>query len=151
MKIYEDERINELIKKSFEMATKDEEWNIRFLNEWNILFEDIDKMLEYIKNGKQGRLFVNSNIWWILQETLMQVLKLYNLKLIGADKVTEEEEVVSISNCGLKCNLCGGSMQHYNHSGTFIWVCDECPNIQFEFVSMTDVLEVEDFLHNRNK
>lgn len=150
MKTYQDERINKLIKKSFEMATKDEEWNIRFLDEWNILFEDIDKMLEYIKNGKQGRLFVNSNIWWVLQETLVQVLELYNLKLIGTDKVTDEEEVISISNCGLKCNLCNSSMQHYNYNGTFIWVCNKCPNIQFEFYNMTDIAELEDFLHNRN-
>ena len=50
-KQYKDERINELIKKSFEIAVKDDEWNIRNLQEWNILFEDIDKTLEYIENG----------------------------------------------------------------------------------------------------
>lgn len=154
MKIYSDERINELIKKSFEIAVKDEEWEVRFLNEWNILFENIDKILAYVENGKQGKLFVNSNIWWVLQETLMKILDLYDLKLIGADKVTEEEEVVSKKskcNCGLKCNLCDEDMTHYNYNGTFIWVCNHCPNIQFEFYNMTDVMELENFLHKNNK
>lgn len=154
MKIYSDERINELIKKSFEIAVKDEEWEVRFLNEWNILFENIDKILAYVENGKQGKLFVNSNIWWVLQETLMKILDLYDLKLIGADKVTEEEEVVSKKskcNCGLKCNLCDEDMTHYNYNGTFIWTCNHCPNIQFEFYNMTDVMELENFLHKNNK
>lgn len=39
-KEYKDERINELIKKSFELAVRDDEWKSRYLQEWNILFED---------------------------------------------------------------------------------------------------------------
>ena len=38
IKEYKDEKINELIKKSFELAVKDSEWNLRYLQEWNILF-----------------------------------------------------------------------------------------------------------------
>ena len=96
-KEYKDERINELIKKSFEIAVRDDEWELRYLQEWNILFEDIDKMLEYVENGCKGELRVNSNIWWVLQETLFKVLELYDLQLIGEEKVSENELVVPIS------------------------------------------------------
>ena len=99
-KEYKDERINELIKKSFEIAVRDDEWKLRYLQEWNILFEDIDKMLEYVENGYKGELRVNSNIWWVLQETLVKVLELYNLQLIGEEKVSEDELVVPISRVG---------------------------------------------------
>ena len=99
-KEYKDERINELIKKSFELAVRDDEWKLRYLQEWNILFEDIDKMLEYVENGYKGELRVNSNMWWVLQETLFKVLELYELELIGEEKVSENELVVPISRVG---------------------------------------------------
>lgn len=99
-KEYKDERINELIKKSFELAVRDDEWKLRYLQEWNILFKDIDKMLEYVENGYKGELRVNSNMWWVLQETLFKVLELYDLELIGEEKVSENELVVPISRVG---------------------------------------------------
>ena len=99
-KEYKDERINELIKKSFELAVRDNEWKLRYLQEWNILFEDIDKMLEYVENGYKGELRVNSNMWYILQETLVRILALYDLQLIGEEKVSENELVVPISKIG---------------------------------------------------
>ena len=95
-KQYKDDRINELIKKSFEIAVKDDEWNIRNLQEWNILFEDIDKTLEYVENGYKGELRLNSNIWWVLNETLYKVLALYGLTLVGEDRVCENELVIPI-------------------------------------------------------
>ena len=99
-KAYKDERINELIKKSFELAVRDNEWELRYLQEWNILFEDIDKMLEYVENGYKGELRVNSNMWYILQETLVKILALYDLQLIGREKVNENELVMPISKIG---------------------------------------------------
>lgn len=99
-KEYKDERINELIKKSFELAVRDNEWKLRYLQEWNILFEDIDKMLEYVENGYKGELRVNSNMWYILKETLVRILALYDLQLIGEEKVSENELVVPISKVG---------------------------------------------------
>ena len=99
-KEYKDERINELIKKSFELAVRDDEWKLRYLQEWNILFEDIDKMLEYVENGYKGELRVNSNMWYILKETLVKILALYDLQLIGEEKVSENELVVPISKIG---------------------------------------------------
>lgn len=95
-KEYKDERINELIKKSFELAVRDDEWKLRYLQEWNILFEDIDKMLEYVENGYKGELRVNSNMWYILQDTLCAILRLYGLELIGEERVSENELVVPI-------------------------------------------------------
>lgn len=99
-KEYKDERINELIKKSFELAVRDDEWKLRYLQEWNILFEDIDKMLEYVENGYKGELRVNSNMWYILQDTLCAILRLYGLELIGEERVSENELVVPISRIG---------------------------------------------------
>lgn len=99
-KEYKDERINELIKKSFELAVRDDEWKLRYLQEWNILFEDIDKMLEYVENGYKGELRVNSNMWYILRETLVRILALYDLQLIGEKKASENELVVPISKIG---------------------------------------------------
>lgn len=99
-KEYKDERINELIKKSFELAVRDDEWKLRYLQEWNILFEDIDKMLEYVENGYKGELRVNSNMWYILKETLARILALYDLKLIGEEKACENELVIPINKIG---------------------------------------------------
>ena len=76
MKIYENEKINELIKKGFEIAVKDEEWKYRTLDEWNILFKDIDDILMYIRSGRKGDIYVNANMWWVLQDVLYGVLKL---------------------------------------------------------------------------
>ena len=100
IKEYKDERINKLIKKSFELAVEDDEWNLRYLQEWNILFEDIDKMLEYVNNGYKGELRVNSNMWYILNDTLCAILKLYGLELIGEERVSENELVVPIKEVG---------------------------------------------------
>lgn len=99
-KEYKDERINELIKKSFELAVRDDEWELRYLQEWNILFEDIDKMLEYVENDYKGELRVNSNMWYILRATLVRILALYDLQLIGKEKANENELVVPISKIG---------------------------------------------------
>lgn len=95
IKEYENEKINEIIKHSFEVAVNDSEWNIRFLTEWNTLFRDIDDMLVYIKNGRQGRLFVDSNMWWVLQNALIDILDLYDLQLIGERTEDYTEEVVA--------------------------------------------------------
>ena len=115
-KEYKDERINELIKKSFELAVRDDEWKLRYLQEWNILFEDIDKMLEYVENGYKGELRVNSNMWYILQETLNRILALYDLRLIGEEKVSENELVVPISKVGNIKEKIFEKMQEYGWS-----------------------------------
>ncbi len=97
IKIYKDERINEIIKHSFDVAFQDEEWTkgLRSIEEWNILYDDIDEMLNYINNGKQGKLFLNSNMWWVLQNALVDILGVYNLELIGErNDDGEKEEVV---------------------------------------------------------
>ena len=99
-KEYKDERINELIKKSFELAVRDDEWKLRYLQEWNILFEDIDKMLEYVENGYKGELRVNSNMWWVLQETLRRCsfaerkeLMIHNVCAMSLEPIRREERL----------------------------------------------------------
>lgn len=91
------EDIEKILKRTFEIAVKDSEWGIRHLAEWNILFEGIDKTLEYVNGGKVGKLFLNSNMWYVLNDALVSVLALYDLKLIGNEKITEHEEVVPIN------------------------------------------------------
>ena len=93
-KEYKDERINNLIKKSFECAVRDDEWNDRHLEEWNILFDDIDKILKFVDNGYKGELKVDENMWYILQDTLCGVMKLYGLKFASDVKVVGEYSVV---------------------------------------------------------
>ena len=51
----------------------------------------------------------------------------------------------------IRCNLCDGRMKYINHNGTFIWVCEDCPNIQFEFYNKTDYVELGDFLNIKIK
>lgn len=99
-KEYKDERINDLIKRSFEIAVKDEEWKWRYLAEWNILFEGIDKTLEYVENGYKGELRLNDNMWWLLQETLVKVLRLYGLELEEEERVSENTLVIPINKVG---------------------------------------------------
>lgn len=51
----------------------------------------------------------------------------------------------------IKCNLCGGNMKHTNYNGTFIWECENCSNIQFEYYNKTDYVELGDFLNIKIK
>lgn len=48
----------------------------------------------------------------------------------------------------VKCNLCGGRMKYIEHNGTFIWVCEDCPCIQFEYYTDTDFRELGDYLNS---
>lgn len=96
LKHYNNENINKELRKMFERAVKDDEYKERFEcgGDFEILMEDIDKTLKYVEGGYRGTLYLNSNMWYICQETLINILALYGLKLIGADKCTEKEEVI---------------------------------------------------------
>ena len=143
IKEYKDERINELIKKSFERAVKDNEWQIRYLQEWNILFEDIDKMLKYVENGYKGELRVNSNMWWVLQETLVEVLALYDLELVGEEKVSENELVIPINKVGkIKAEVFNKMKQYGWNLENFDKVYDR----HYDFIDKTyDYISEEDY------
>lgn len=95
IKEYEDERINKLIKKSFERATKDSEWSIRCLSEWNLLYDCIDKILEFVESGRTKEIYVNRNMWHILQDTFFDILDLYDLDIKASKKITERELLIS--------------------------------------------------------
>ena len=94
IKEYDDERINELIKKSFEMAIKDDEWNIRSLDEWKLLYECIDKVLEFVESGKTKEIYVNRNMWYILQDTFFDICDLYGVDIEMSDRVSEHEKLI---------------------------------------------------------
>ena len=100
LKHYNNEDINRELRKMFERAVKDEEYLYRFEcgGDFKILMENIDKILKYVESGYKGTLYLNSNIWYVCQETLVNILALYGLKLIGANKCTENEEVIIIRN-----------------------------------------------------
>ena len=90
LKHYNNENINRELRKMFEKAVK------KCGGDFEVLMEDIDKTLKYVENGYKGKLYLNSNMWYICQETLTNILALYGLKLVGTDKCTENEEVIVI-------------------------------------------------------
>lgn len=98
LKHYNNEDINRELRKMFEKAVKDDEYVERFEcgGDFEVLMEDIDKTLKYVENGYRGKLYLNSNMWYICQETLINILAFYGLKLVGTDKCTENEEVIVI-------------------------------------------------------
>lgn len=100
LKNYTDDRINKEIKKMLEFAVMDDEWNDRFEcgEDFNILTKNIDMILEYVNNNYEGKLYLNSNIWYICYDCLVKILRLYGLDLIGEEKVTENEEVIFNDN-----------------------------------------------------
>ena len=133
IKEYKDERINELIKKSFERAVKDDEWQIRYLQEWNILFEDIDKMF---------------NMWYILQDTLVEILALYDLELVGEEKVSENELVVPIRKIGNIKEKIYEKMMNYgwNLGDNELKDFDRVYDIHYDFIDRTyDYISGEDY------
>lgn len=51
----------------------------------------------------------------------------------------------------LKCNMCNGNMKHIEYNGTHIWSCEECPNVQFEFIDINNYIELGNYLKNNNE
>lgn len=100
VKHYNNEEINKELEKMLEWGfVRDrEEFKERFEigEDFSILIDNIDKILAYVENDYQGELYLNSNIYWLCEESLVNILKMYGLKLIGEQKVTEHEKVVRI-------------------------------------------------------
>ncbi len=98
MKEYKEEKINTILS-NLELDMKhDDEYSYRDIDsELKEVYENIDKIVDYVDNGFNGKLYLNSNIWLPCYEALTDILNIYNLKFIGSDKVTEQEEVISIT------------------------------------------------------
>lgn len=100
IKYYENEKINkELINMLERGFTKDREEFVERLEigeDFIILNENIDKILDYVKGGYKGELYLNSNIYWLCWDCMATVLRMFGLKLIGEETVTEHEKVVFI-------------------------------------------------------
>ena len=99
LKVYEDERINAILKQCLLKAVNDEEYYMRYdfqggMEDFSILMDDIDKVLEYVKNDCKGELRINRNIWYICQDALFDILDLYDLDLEEEYKVSESSLVI---------------------------------------------------------
>ena len=99
MKQYDDERINNILSKLEKNIPFDDEYEYRDVNcDLSELYKNIDKIVEYVKNDFKGKLYVNSNIWNICYESMLDILKIYDLKLVPFEAVTEENEVVKVND-----------------------------------------------------
>lgn len=110
MKQYNDSRINTILA-NLELEMKhDDEYSYRDIDyEWKEVYKNVDKIVAYVSNDYKGNLYLNSNIWQPCLESIDEILKIYNLKFIGSDKITEHEKVISadeyISNQLEKMNI----------------------------------------------
>lgn len=49
------------------------------------------------------------------------------------------------------CPLCNGEMRYKKHNNTHIWVCEECPNVMFEYYDNENIADLSEFLTNDKK
>lgn len=59
----------------------------------------------------------------------------------------EIPKMTNDTECDMKCNMCDGKLDYLNYKGTHIWVCEDCPNIQFECVEDKDVENLIEYLN----
>lgn len=77
----------------------DEEYSYRDIDcELREVYKNVDKIVAYVNNEFKGDLYLNSNIWQPCYEALVGILRLYDLKFIGSDKVTENEKIVNVND-----------------------------------------------------
>jgi len=98
IKHYKNEEINKRLEKMIELGVGDNEFKERFEigEDFIILTDNIDKVLEYVNNDYQGELYLNSNIYYVCLDCLVSILRMFGLQLIGEQTVTEHEKVVRI-------------------------------------------------------
>ena len=54
---------------------------------------------------------------------------------------------MNLSN-DFKCNMCEThDVRLYYYKGTYIYICEHCPNVQFEFIELYDVDTLKEFLY----
>jgi len=46
----------------------------------------------------------------------------------------------------IKCNQCSSKLESYNHKGTHILVCTECPNVQVDYYGLENAKHLAEFL-----
>ena len=99
MKQYDDERINNILSKLRKDIQFDNEHEYRDIDyDLSELYRNVDKIVEYVKSDFKGKLYVNSNIWDVCCESMLEILNLYDLKLVSFDKVKEENDVVKVND-----------------------------------------------------
>lgn len=155
LKTYDDERINKELKKCLINAVADDEFDLRYdekygLCDFNILLDNIDKIISYVKNGYKGELRINSNIWEVCLETLGNILDLYDLEWAnkGFREITEEELVVPTKRIGnVKKKIYEKMLGYGWHLGEDkLEDFDDVYNIHYDFIEKTyDYIKEEDY------
>jgi len=107
LKVYADERINKELKECIKYAVADDEFDYRYdekygMEDFNILMENIDKILAYVESGYKGELRLNTNIWDVCWFSLYKIMKLYDLEWADKErrKAEENELVIHINKIG---------------------------------------------------
>lgn len=58
------------------------------------------------------------------------------------------DELFKLGNRML-CNMCEGeNLAYREYKGTHIWICDNCPNIQFESIERKDINNLKELLES---
>lgn len=70
----------------------------------------------------------------------MKMMKMMN------KKVQNDYIAIVPTEKKMNCNMCDGELEHFNYNGTFIWLCEHCPNIQFELINDNDAPALIEFL-----
>lgn len=104
LKVYADERINKELKECVKYAVADDEFDYRYdekygMEDFNILLNNIDKILNYVNNGYKGELRLNTNIWEVCWQSLYRIMKLYDLEFAEKERrIADENELVIPTN-----------------------------------------------------
>lgn len=51
----------------------------------------------------------------------------------------------------IQCNMCDGKLHLYKYKSTYIWVCEDCMNIQFEYENEQNLAELYEFFKDRGQ
>jgi hypothetical protein len=78
-----------------------------------------------------ARLFMNSKEYHNEKYSTYEMLEYW---LRNNDSWKRSKELI--------CNMCGGKMEHRKANNTNMYVCEDCPNVQFEYYDMTNSLDV---------
>lgn len=51
----------------------------------------------------------------------------------------------------IQCNMCDGKLHLYKYKSVYVWICEDCMNIQFEYENEQNLEDLYEFLKERNK
>lgn len=155
LKTYADERINKELKECIMYAVKDDEFDLRYdekygMEDFNILLNNIDKIVAYANNGYKGELRLNTNIWEVCWQSLCRIMKLYNLEFADKEnRIADENElIVPIRKIGNIKEKIYEKMMNYgwNLGDNELKDFDSVYDIHYDFIDRTyDYISGEDY------